>query len=208
METKKTYLYIVYKNYKRYRNFNKFYEIELTVDQLAIKEKYIDKDEYKFEFFAVLPEFAQTVLKYLYEKFVKSNFPLKIESGELQAACIEFINKCNQHVQEKSKHATNHALALTQQQCQVLLPFQEVSTMQIQVILLGNKVNGEVTVFCSTASLSALVEQLSQFGSFQVLDITVINASEVDCIMQSFQSMFSHLKTLSTNLQLLWYKIS
>jgi hypothetical protein len=200
----KTYLYLVYENYKHYKNFNKFYKIGLTKNQLEIKEKHIDKDEYKFEFFVVPEEFAETVLKYVRDKFVKVSFPLKVESGELQAVCTEFINKCNKHMQEKS----NHGLALPQQHQVPLQQLPEPGAVQRQFILLGNNANGEVTVLYNTVPFNTFIEQLSQFGGFQVLHNTVMSASDIESTLQAFQSVFHHLKTLSTDLLLTWYKIS
>ena len=98
---KNTYLYIVYENYKHYKDFNKFHEIALTTSQVEVREKYIDKDEYKVEFFLIPPGFADRVFKYIQNKFIRSTFPFNVRDGELQTTCTEFINKCNQIRQEK-----------------------------------------------------------------------------------------------------------
>ena len=47
---KKTYLCVIYKNFKYYKDFNKFYKILLITNQIEIKEKYMNKDGYKMSF--------------------------------------------------------------------------------------------------------------------------------------------------------------
>jgi hypothetical protein len=80
---------------------------------------------------------------------------------------------------------------------------------QKQIILLGNKTNGEITVLCDLVLLvDEFSAQLLQFSAFQVLDSTVISANDVDRTIHSFQYTFNHLKTMSSDLQLPWYKVS
>jgi hypothetical protein len=52
----------MYENYRCYRNYNKFHEIGVTMNQVKIKEKYIEKEHYKLEFFSVS---AKKVYKYI-----------------------------------------------------------------------------------------------------------------------------------------------
>jgi hypothetical protein len=181
METRK-YFYVVYKNFKRYKDNNKFYKISLTANQIEIKKKYIGKDDYKIEFFATPQGFSETVLSYIQNKFVNSSFPINVKSGELQAACNEFINKCNQIVQKKSVSLLSYQV---QAPSSVVLPPPQIllsSLAQKQIILLGNKTNGEITVLCDLVPLlvDEFSAQLSQFSAFQVLDSTVMSANNAD----------------------------
>jgi hypothetical protein len=216
------YLYIVYKNFKYYKNYNKFYEIALTNNQAEIKDKYIDKDEYKIEFFATPPEYSQKILKYIQDKFIKSNFPFKIKEGELQATCNDFINKCNQIIQEKSSfinynnNSNSNNISppplLSIQYHTPPLIIESSFQKQKLIALFSNKTNNEMTVLCNNESMaispSEFLNAISQMNTFQVLQSAIIPANEVDAIIHSFQESFHHLKTLSSDLQLPWYKIS
>ena len=62
---KKTYLCIMYKNFKYYKKYNKFYEISFITNQVEIKEKYMDKDKYKMEFFEIPQEYEEKVINYI-----------------------------------------------------------------------------------------------------------------------------------------------
>jgi len=74
---------MVYENYRHYKDYNKFHEISLTISQVNIKEKYIDKDDYKIEFFEVPAEYAEKVFRYIQEKFFKSLFSINLRNEEL-----------------------------------------------------------------------------------------------------------------------------
>src|SRR3978361_1635496 len=91
MEVHITYLSIVYEDYKHYKKYNKFHEISLTNSQVEVKDRHIDKDHYKIEFFATPPGYFLKILKYIQNKFQISSFPLNVRKGELQAVCIDFI---------------------------------------------------------------------------------------------------------------------
>ncbi len=200
MSTQTTYLYIVYENYKYFRNFNKFHEIGLTTNQIEIKEKYIDKDEYIFEFFVVPFEYGEKVLQYVQKKFIKTTFPCDVLKGELQNSCIEFIKKCNKVLSEKN---LNSPFFLSPP---LLTNFEK----QKLIVLLSNKVNNEITVICNNETLSPtnLLVQLSQLNMFQILQSASLPSNEVDSIINSFQENFKYLKTSSIDLQLPWYNVS
>lgn len=71
---------------------NKFYEITLITNQVEIKNKYIDKDEYIIKFLVTLPGYANKVFNYIQDK---TNFLINVRNSELQSTCKEFISKCN-----------------------------------------------------------------------------------------------------------------
>src|SRR6185312_2808532 len=129
----KVYLYVVYELYFRYKEYNKFHEIALTSNQLEIKEKYLGRDDIKIDFFGVATEYANKVLKYVQDKYVKASFPFNVKSGELQSVCSEFINKCNSLVTEK------------QQQCTVV--YQQPQPQEYKAIaLVIHKTTNNITV--------------------------------------------------------------
>lgn len=136
-----TYLYIVYENYRHYKEYNKFYEINLTTNQVEVKERYIEKDNYMMEFFEVPTEYAEKVYKYVQEKFIKSPFPINVRSGELQSTCKDFIKKCNTLKQEKNLSVSH----IPESSGHPLLLPPPLPTTKV-IVLLSNKENGEVTV--------------------------------------------------------------
>jgi hypothetical protein len=95
MEGDVIYLYLMYENYRHYKDYNKFYEILLAINQVSIKKKYIDKDNYKMKFFEVPTEYVKKMFKYIQDKYVKSLFSINVRSGELQTTCGDFIKKIN-----------------------------------------------------------------------------------------------------------------
>lgn len=95
------YLYLVYESFIRYKHYDKFYEVAITETTVSIREKYIDKDSYKLEFFELLQEYAEKTLRYIQDKFLKSSFPVNVRSGELQGVCKEFISRCKTIHEEK-----------------------------------------------------------------------------------------------------------
>jgi hypothetical protein len=94
----------------------------------------------------------------------------------------------------------------------VLPPPQILSLLfaQKQIIFLSNKTNGEITVLCDLVPLlvDEFSAQLSQFSVFQVLDSTIMSVNDADWTIHSFQYTFNHLETMSSDLQLPWYKVS
>jgi hypothetical protein len=107
MTTTIVYLYMVYENYMHYMAYNKFHELSLTTNQVEIKKKYMIKDKYELEFFEVPPEYAQKIFIYIRDKYIKSDFPFNVRSGELQSTLGTFIKKCNSIKEEKASMASN-----------------------------------------------------------------------------------------------------
>jgi hypothetical protein len=146
------YVYLVYENYRRYRDYNKFQEIGITANQVKIKEKY------KLEFFSVPAEYVERVYRYIQEKFVKFPFPISVRSGELQCSCSDFITKCNNLQQEKALTLTTNTtpLLLTLPPPPPALLLIDAGTPHAPstkvIVLVKNKENEDVTVISSDPS--------------------------------------------------------
>lgn len=219
------YLYLVYENYRHYKDYNKFHEISLTTNQVEVKEKYIDKDTYKMEFFEVPIEYAEKVFRYIQERFFKSPFPLNLRSGELQSACSDFIKKINSIRQEKgtsptityptitttiSSHLPLPSISSLPQLLPLALslPSPSPSTHKL-IALIGNKNNGGVTVISNGDNVDFL-HQISQHPTLQLLQHALMTVEEVDSITTSFYQEFSHLKMppQPEDFNLAWYRMS
>ena len=202
----KTYLYLVYESFFRYKDKEKFFEIDLTTDQLDIKEKYIDKDKYKMEFFEVASEYASKVLKYVQDKHIKSSFPIIMLKGELQSSCSEFIKKCNDLMMEKKRdnNPSSHQplLGVSQQQQQ--------QQQHKAIALIGHRQTGDITVVCNsnTVSPQEFLTQVLNHVLLHVCQHAVMLAAQVDLIISSFQHDFQGSKSANSELSLTWYKVS
>jgi hypothetical protein len=210
MDSSIVYLYMVYENYRRYKDYNKFYEISLTDNQVLIKEKYMDKDDYKMEFYEVPREYAGKVFKYVQDRFIKSNFPINVRSGELQSACIDFIKKCNNIKQEKVATGLEEVTVAKKASLLTLLPPPLLLPSSKLIALIANKATGELTVVHSvdTNSPPEFLQQISQYPSLQVLQCTSLALTEVDHIISAFHKDFYHLKSTSGDMELPWYRVS
>jgi len=159
----RVYFYIVYEPFFRYKEYDKVYEIDITSSQVDIKEKYLDKDKYKIEFFEITSEYSSKVMKYIQEKYIKSSFPINIRSGELQVTCMEFIKKCNDLMQEKLKDRiginNNMPLLLT-------------SPHKI-IAMVKHKGTNEVTVVCNNDVISPN-DFISQLTSHVLLHASLL----------------------------------
>ena len=208
------YLYMVYENYRHYKDYNKFHELSLTTNQVEVKERYIDKDEYKLEFFEVPSEYAEKIFAYIRDKFIRSNFPFNVRNGELQSTLIDFIRKCNSIKEEKASSATTSFSPLTSVIPKLLQPPPSSLSTPLSmnesklIALIKNKNNGELTVVSETASPAQFFQQLSHYSSLQLLQHAIMPLSEVDGIINTFHKDFQHLKTISEDLNLPWYKMS
>jgi hypothetical protein len=98
-----TYIYLVYENVKRYKEYNRFHEISLTTSQVSIKEKYMDKDSYRLEFYEVPTEYAEKVLAHVKSKHQIDSLPVNIRSKHVQETCAKLVEKCNEIMREKYK---------------------------------------------------------------------------------------------------------
>jgi hypothetical protein len=204
------YVYLVYENYRCYRDYNKFHEIGITANQVKIKEKYIEKEHYKLEFFSVPAEYVERVYRYIQEKFVKSLFPIFVRSGELQSFCSDFITKCNNLQQEKALTLTTHATPLL-----LTLPPPPPAPLLINagtshapstkmIVLIKNKENEDVTVISSNPSTSfmAFYHQITQQPTLQVLQSICMDAKEVEEITRGFYVHFGPHKSSSQHFSL------
>lgn len=200
------YLCLVYENFRRYKDYNKFYEISLTTNQVVIKEKYMDKNDYKLEFYEVPTEYADKVYKYVADKFIMSSFPFNVRSGELQSATEEFIKKCVAIKQEKEKLAPLPPLPSPSPLLLLPPPVTTFSTLA----LLTNKISEELTVVCSVEGLppQEFFQQVAQYSFLQVLQHASLPSPQVDAALNAFHQDFQHFKTLSNELGLSWYKVS
>ena len=194
----RVYLYLVYESYFRYKNYDKFYEINLTTSQVDIKEKYLDKDKYILQFFEVMSEYASKVLTYIQDKYVKSSFPINVKSGELQATCSEFIHKCNSLLQEKMRDNLSQSLA-------------PMITPQLQhkaIAMVKHKETGQVTVVCNNEQLTPadFIDQLVRCLLLHVCQHAIMLSTQVDTIISAFMADFQCVKTSNTELGLTWYK--
>ena len=200
----KTYLYLIYESFFRYKDKEKFFEIDLTTDQLDIKEKYIDKDKCKMEFFEVASEYASKVLKYVQDKHIKSSFPIIMLKGELQSSCSEFIKKCNDLMMEKKRDNPSHQplLGVSQQQQQ--------QQQHKAVALIGHRQTGDITVVCNTSTVSPqeFLTQVLNHVLLHVCQHAIMLAAQVDLIVSSFQHDFQGFKSANSELSLTWYKVS
>jgi len=192
----KVYFYLVYESFFRYKDMNKFHDINLTTNQVSIKEKYLDKDNYKMEFFEVAPEYADKVMKYMQDKHIKSSFPINMKAGELQASCSEFIHKCNNLMVEKI------------QQKSAPLMLQPPPLPEKAVAMIKHKETNFITVVCNSDMIvpSDFISHLLECMVLQVCQHAILLAAQVDTIVSSFNNDFRHMKTPSTDLNLIWYK--
>lgn len=193
----KTYLYMVYETYFRYKEYDKFHEVDLTDNQLDIKEKYLEKEKYKMEFFEVAAEYASKVFRYIQDKFIKSSFPINVRSGELQSACSDFIRKCNDLMVEKMK---NNMPLFQQQQ-------QQQHQQHKAIALVVHRETSNITVVCNSSSITPadFMQQLLNLVVLHVCQHAIMLAEQVDLIMSSFQGDFASVKSSSTEMGLAWY---
>jgi hypothetical protein len=234
MEGDAVYLCLVYENYRHYRDYNKFHEISLTINQVSIKEKYIDKDDYKMEFFEVPTEYAEKVFRYIQDKYVKSPFPINVRSGELQTTCGDFIKKINSIRQEKTTTTTLSSITpmITTTTITTTPPpsphhhphhhHQPLLTLPAHpptpsltppshklIALIGNKNNGGVSVVCNgeNTPLAEFFHQISHHPTLQVLQYATMMAGEVNTIITTFHQEFQHLRFPLPDFDLSWYRV-
>lgn len=203
------YLCLVYENYRHYRDYNKFHEICLTLNQVLIKEKYIHKDEYIIEFHQVPTGFGERVYEYIKDKFIKTLFPFNVKKGELQSVCIEFINKCREIQQEKSKLIEPLVPSASPSPPQLLLG--SAPSMPIKLIaLIQHSTQGGIAVVTNNNTLTPneMYQQLCQqyAGTLQVLQYTTMTLEEVNAIIDSFHKDFHFCRLHHNELGLSWYK--
>ena len=196
------YLYLVYESVFRYKNYDKFYEVALTETTVTIKEKYIDKDNYRLEFFELLQEYAEKTLRYMQERFLKTSFPINIRSGELQTACKEFITKCRAIHDEKQKVTAPPLLSVFQ------APPQQPQHRAIALI--RHKASDEVTVVSNNDSITPdqFMHQVFSYAMLQVCQHAMMLAEQVVSLVQWFHEEFSPQRSNNTEFGLMWYNSS
>ena len=192
------FICMVYEQYFRYKQYDKFHEVSLAVTVVDIKEKYIENDTYKLEFFEVPPEYGEKVLKYLQDKHLKTSYPVKLYSGVLQKACHEFISKCNQIVEEKRHQVT---------------PWLDVSapiSTQRVIALIKHKLTEEVTVVCNreTISPSDFLQNLTSYTCVSLCEHALMLAEQINTLLTWFHQEFTTYRSQNTDMGLSWYKVS
>ena len=195
------YLYLVYEPFFRYKNYDRFY-VALIESTVTVRERYIEKDTYKLEFFEGMQAYAERVLQYLQDKFLRSSFPINIRSGELQAACKEFIAKCKAIYEEKQRLS-----ALPP----VPTPLFSAQTATQRVLaLIRHRASEELTVVNNSEPVGTteFLQQLYTCAVIQVCQQALMPAEQGTMLVGCFHEEFLHCRSGSSELNLMWYRAS
>lgn len=201
---------MVYEPFFRYKELHRFLEVDLTTSQVDIKEKYLEKDKCQLEFFEVIPEYANKVLKFLTDKYLKSSFPINIKSGELQGACIDFIAKCTELARERgmiNDTTTLPSPALIQQPPVKMIT---LPTQQKAIALVSHHSTRAFAVVCNNDSLSPqdFLSRLPNEPLLVVYHHAILEAASADEIMRRFHTDFQSSRCNNNELGLTWYTTS
>lgn len=215
MDLRKIHLYLVYESIFYYKNKDKFHELGLTNDTIQIKEKYIEKDGYSFDFIEIPQEYSAKILHCIQEKFVKSSFPFAMKKGELQKECQKIIQKFAQLQKEKSKQ---HSLENTTPMVYKLIALiANKNTMVSSINNSQNVIDNNIFLFAEyTVVYNPLSSNPEDFlcsithpplsDSVHVCHHSKLPEKEVNAICTAFFQDFAHCKSLSGDLGLVWFQ--
>lgn len=170
----------------------------LTESKVPIKKKYIENNTYKLEFFELPGGYEKRILSYLQEKHLKSSYPIRIKSGELQATCLEFISKCREL--EKNK-----------QESQLPVPpsLNNIVMVQRAIALIKHKQTQEVAIVCNSESMPSddFIRQLFNMTAIVVVQHAILLNDQVSFLFTQFYNEFSSCKSTNSDLGLVWYRV-